>query len=677
MLLGVTSAQAQIVIGGNVYGGGNAGDTGGRSTVTVYGGDLHNVYGGARQANVGGGAFLHIDGEHASNYIVIDKAYGGNDIAGTIGSPEDVSKAVPAELTEVGTAPGKNNIDATWNAFVRTSTKMDGDAEDADAQKVYIGQLFGGGNGDYYYINDGGTRKIYNSEQDKLDGKDPIATSATDFVRPDVGKTYLELLGASIVYAYGGGNNATITGRTIIALKNPSKVVNDIVDTSNPNGNTDPEKGTVGELLTNERFEERMGINTTFSYPSSDAYQIGRLFGGNNKADMGIRPRWNLLQGKVRNLYGGGNEGRMTSPEGLLMQVEGAGMVVDNVYGGCRKADVKPLYDGDDNRPVPYDQVALDPADNPNNIPAGYAARVRVLAGRVNNVYGGNDISGNVYAGNTVGIMTHIYGDVYGGGNGSYPYTDNPALKDNPYWRDLYYNPDDILTAAGITDVEEKLKSATALNLIRPNAEKVSILVRGTEATPTVVDGGLYVGGNSASLRENVSGSSSGNQTHIKIGSYAIIDNVYLGNNGANMIKTNEADPSGHNEGVLRTFTRTDLTGGTKFNSMDLEDEDVFAKFMEGCAMKVKSTVVFESTDNGDAADYIPYSTMFGSIVCGGNVGSMITEGKTTINFTDKVVVYNRVLPPALMPSMKADCWAPQIRHRQVHRPELSATSWS
>ena len=644
MLLGVTSAQAQIVIGGNVYGGGNAGDTGGRSTVTVYSGDLHNVYGGARQANVGGGAFLHIDGEHASNYIVIDKAYGGNDIAGTIGSPEDVSKAVPAELTEVGTAPGKNNIDATWNAFVRTSTKMDGDAEDADAQKVYIGQLFGGGNGDYYYINDGGTRKIYNSKQDYLDGKDPIATSATDFVRPDVGKTYLELLGASIVYAYGGGNNATITGRTIIALKNPSKVVNDIVDTSNPNGNTDPEKGTVGELLTNERFEERMGINTTFSYPSSDAYQIGRLFGGNNKADMGIRPRWNLQKGKVRNLYGGGNEGRMTSPEGLLMQIEGAGMVVDNVYGGCRKADVKPLYDGDDNRPVPYDQVALDPADNPNNIPAGYAARVRVLAGRVNNVYGGNDISGNVYAGNTVGIMTHIYGDVYGGGNGSYPYTDNPALKDNPYWRDLYYNPDDILTAAGITGVEEKLKSATALNLIRPNAEKVSILVRGTEATPTVVDGGLYVGGNSASLRENVSGSSSGNQTHIKIGSYAIIDNVYLGNNGANMIRTEEADPSGHNEGVLRTFTRTDLTGGTKFNSMDLEDEDVFAKFMEGCAMKVKSTVVFESTDNGDAADYIPYSTMFGSIVCGGNVGSMITEGKTTINFTDKVVVYNRVV---------------------------------
>ena len=639
-VLAGAQTHAQIMIGGNVYGGGNAGDTGGSTTVNIYAGDLHSVYGGARQANVGGSAFLHIDGEHASNYIVIDKAYGGNDIAGSIGS----SATLPSELTEVGTETGKNNIDNSWNAFVRISTKTDANgAETNDAQKIYIGQLFGGGNGDYYYYNNGGTHEIYNSEQDKKDGKAPIASNTTDFVQPNVGKTYLELLGGSIVYAYGGGNNATITDRTVIALKNPSKVVNDIVDTSNPNANTDPAKGTVGEVLTNERFEERMGINTTFSYPSSDEYQIGRLFGGNNKADMAIRPRWNLQQGKVRNLYGGGNEGRMTSPEGLLMQIEGAGMVVDNVYGGCRKADVKPLYGGDDNRPVPYSEVQLPTADNPNNIPAGYAARVRVVAGHVKNVYGGNDISGNVYAGNTVGIMTHIYGDVYGGGNGSYAYTDNPALKNDPHWNEFYYDPDAVLAAAGVTGVAEKLKSATALNLIRPNAEKVSILVRGTKDNPTIVDGGLYVGGNSASLRENVSGSSAGDQTHIKIGSYAIIDNVFLGNNGANMIRTEEA-VGGHNEGVLRTFTRTDLTGGTKFNSMNLEDEDVFAKYMEGCAMKVMSTVVFESKANGDAVDYIPYSTMFGSIVCGGNVGSMITEGKTTINFSDKVIVYNKVV---------------------------------
>ena len=619
-VLAGAQTHAQISIGGNVYGGGNEGKVGGSTKVTLHAGDLHNVYGGARMANIEGSAFLHIDGEHASSYIVIDKAYGGNDIAGTIGT----SAEIPTELTEVGTAAGKNNIDNTWNAFVRISTK--------DNQKTYIGQLFGGGNGDYDYTSNDSPYK--------------------GMTRPDLGKTYLELLGGSIVYAYGGGNNATITDKTVIALKNPSEVVNSIIDTSNPNANTDPEKGTVGEVLTNARFEDKMGINTTFSYPSSDAYQIGRFFGGNNKADMAIRPRWNLQQGRIRNLYGGGNEGRMTSPEGLLLQVEGAGMVVDNVYGGCRKADVKPLYDNDDEKPVPYNRVALDPADNPNNIPAGYAARVRVLAGQVNNVYGGNDIGGNVYAGNTVGIRTHIHGDVYGGGNGSYAYTDNPALKDDPHWSDFYYNPEEVLAAAGITGVSEELKSVTALNLIRPNAEKVSILVRGDDKDhPAIVDGGLYVGGNSASLQENVSGASSGDQTHIKIGSYAIIDNVFLGNNGANMIRTDEA-VGGHNEGVLRTFKKqlkeidaekyADNT--TPFNSMNLLNGDVFAKYMEGCAMKVKSTVVFESTQNGDGDNYIPYTTQFGSFYCGGNVGSMITDGKTTINFSDKVIIYNKVV---------------------------------
>ena len=631
LCLSASLVQAQIVIGGHVYGGGNAGNTGGNSTVTIRGGDLNRVFGGARMADVKGRAFMHIDGAHASNYIVINRLYGGNDIAGTIGkSREELPDAIK-------THAAINKVDTTWNALLLISTKTNLDGtEAADAQKIYIGQLFGGGDGEYVYgSRTEDDKTVYFAEENGVE----VATSSTPLAVPNLGKTFVDIHGGSIVYAYGGGNNATITNRTVISLDNPGEVVNSIKDATNPNADN------TGELLTNERFEDKMGINTTFSYPSSDAFQIGRLFGGNNMADMAIRPRWNLQKGKVRNLYGGGNEGRMTSQEGLLLQVEGSGMVVDNVYGGCRKADVKPLYDGDDNRPVPYTEVALDPSDNPNNIPPGYAARVRVLAGHVNNVYGGNDISGNVYAGNTVGIMTHIYGDVYGGGNGSYPYTDNPALKDNPYWKDLYYNPEEVLAAAGITGVEENLKSATALNLIRPNAEKVSILVRGTEDNPTIVDGGLYVGGNSASLRENVSGSSAGDQTHIKIGSYAIIDKVFLGNNGENMIKTDEADAEGRGEGVLRTFASTDIASDhSKFNSMNLENEAVFAKYMEGCAMKVKSTVVFESRANGDKVNYIPYSTMFGALVCGGNVGSMITEGKTTINFTDKVVVYNRVV---------------------------------
>ncbi len=142
LLLGTMPAQAQITIAGNVYGGGNAGNLGGRTEVLIYEGDIHQVYGGARQADVGGSTFVHIDGEHASNYVIIDKLFGGNDIAGTIGT----STTVPSELTAVGTAAGKNNIDNTWNTFVRTSTKTvttgEGDnavtSEADSAQKIYI-----------------------------------------------------------------------------------------------------------------------------------------------------------------------------------------------------------------------------------------------------------------------------------------------------------------------------------------------------------------------------------------------------------------------------------------------------------------------------------------------------------------------------------------------------------
>ena len=150
------------------------------------------------------------------------------------------------------------------------------------------------------------TKTVYFAKEDG----EEVATSSHELTPPVLGKTFLDIHGGSIVYAYGGGNNATVTEKTVISLDNPSKVVNSIIDTDNPNANTDPDKGTVGEILTNDRFERLMGINTTFSYPSSDAFQIGRLFGGNNKADMAIRPRWNLQRGSVRNLYGGGNEGR-------------------------------------------------------------------------------------------------------------------------------------------------------------------------------------------------------------------------------------------------------------------------------------------------------------------------------------------------------------------------------
>ena len=605
MLLTAVAGQAQITIGGNVYGGGNAGNTGKGTTVTVRSGDINEVFGGARQANVGGSAFVNIDGEHASDYIVINKVYGGNDIAGSIGT----SATVPAELKETA----ENSIDNTWNAFVRISTKTEtvgGNLQEkADAKKIYIGQLFGGGNGDYDYtsakLKDGLTANPYYGLNS-----------------PIMGKTYLEICGGSIVYAYGGGNNATVTGSSVICVDNPSKVVNSIKNAA----------GT--ELLTTDRFRYQMGINTGFSFPSSDEFQIGRFFGGNNKAEMAIRPIWNLKRGLIRNVYSGGNQGAMTHSEGLLLEIPATSTIkIDNVYGGCRMADVRPLRSGSlasgTYQDMDVNDIQLSDANY--KFPNGLAARVLVSGGDINNVYGGNDITGKVYGGNAIGIYTSIRGDVYGGGNGSYPYTDNDKLKGDDIYGDLYYDPG--------------TNSVAALNAYRPNAEQVSIRLKGEPNKPTIIHGAVYCGGNSATIMSNKTNP----MVELKLGSYVIADNVFLGNNGANMVTINEEkrDANGGlvtREGTLRTLQSTDKTSdGSKFSSLNLNDATTFAAYMDGAAMSLMPSVVFDQEPR-DPATYIPYSSTIGSFFCGGNVGSMTRKEKTTITLDQEIIIYDKVV---------------------------------
>ena len=247
-------AQGQIKVGGNVYGGGNKALVEGNTRVTVKAGDIGHtdrpdnerplanpkgrVFGGARMADVGGNAFVHIDGENATDYIVVNYVYGGNDVAGTVGT-KPANKTLPTELTEIkkteedNTNPKKNAIDSSWDSYVRISTKA------TDAEKIYIGQLFGGGNGDFDYEDKvdyptAGRTTHYIYNRSDVGHSSPLAIVETangevGFKRPELAKAYLEVVGGSIVYAYGGGNNATVKEETVIHVDNPSDVVNHIL----------------------------------------------------------------------------------------------------------------------------------------------------------------------------------------------------------------------------------------------------------------------------------------------------------------------------------------------------------------------------------------------------------------------------------------------------------------
>jgi hypothetical protein len=675
VLLATVVVQGQIRIGGNVYGGGNKGYVGGSTRVTVKAGDIGavdedaqrpvenprgRVFGGARMANVGGNTFVHIDGQSdlegdlatKSNYIVVNQVFGGNDIAGQIGTAAAVGEERPTELTAVKAAndsdPKKNVVDNTFNSYVRVSTKVKLDANnnpvhytakeiaaaetdpenaaygkttadvkpDPNARKIYIGQLFSGGNGDFDYVQTPGpetgkvTHTIYN-KSDK-DHTTPLAQLVTNegevgFQLPELDKTYMEVVGGSIVYAYGGGNNATVKEKNIIHIDNPSAVVNHIYvnkETWAEDPTATAESSTIKNLLCTERFKE-MGINTTFSMPSSGAYQVGRFFGGNNKAEMHIRPTWNFLAGKIRNLYSGGNQGNMTSPEGLLLEIpDYSTLIVDNLYGGCRMADVMPTVDG-----VYTPCTTLEGYKFPNEL----SARVLVRGGYIHNVYGGNDVTGTVYGGNALGIYTTVYGNVYGGGNGAYPYSDNDGLRNDDSFGDFYYGD----------KIENGMTSYDALNAFRPNAEQVSIRLKGTDAGhPTIIKGSVFVGGNCASLATKKNNP----MVELKIGSHVLADKVFLGNNGEGMIY----------EDYLSRYVNSN------FSSLQLTDPSVFASYMDGVVMDLQPSVVFDSKANGDPDDYDDYTSKIGSFYCGGNVGSMAIADKNTYRIDRGLIIFDK-----------------------------------
>lgn len=552
-------------IGHNVYGGGNEANLIGTTTVDLKGGTYKgDVYGGSKIADIYGRTFVNINGASLTADMNIANVYGGNDISGTV---------TPADATTYPnwTWAQQDNMNlpftlASTGLTVEPSTVVNKSwnafilATKSTSYQIRINNLYGGGNGDYNY-----TSGIY-------EGKN----------KPELERVYLQIEGGVFGNLYGGGNAATVTQSTDICLVNDD------------------------------------------SHNYVDSYQFDRVFGGNNKAAMDIRPNWYLKQARINNLYSGGNAGAMTYYDstnekgGILIAVESADMTVNNVYGGCRMADVVPSGTYDSAKKLSAETLYDTPFQE------GYAARVLIKGGNINNVYGGNDVSGNVYYGSQVEILSSINGDVYGAGNGSYAYTDNFNLKGDKVYGDYYYDGG----AGG-------LASAQALSIHRPNAAQSYVHVTGTDADHyTYIGGAIYCGGNSATLR-SLSGSLKDAKAELHIGSYVIADNVFLGSNGENMVKSETADD------LLRIYKNGpvgfDNAAKGNYSSMDLTDSDQFEEYMRGVEVAIKPTVTFD-------AGYVSHSTKFGSLYCGGNVGSMSADGYFNIDFLQKLVIYDKLV---------------------------------
>lgn len=590
LLLGITPATAEIVIRGNVYGGGNVGDlkksetAEGSTKVVLRGGRIEgSVYGGARMADVEGHTYVNLDGEHQTDMLLVNAVYGGNDIAGTIGT------VGTNKLTFTPKAPSldPSNLNALLHATPNTKFPM------------VVGSLYGGGNGDYNYLDD--EKKVV------IDGEEYVVSN-----RPVLARTYIELGGGIYSHVFGGGNKATVTESTTIYADNQTLL----------NGTLNCIDEAYAPIVA---FDEEHHVHRDEKVYFD--YHVGCLFGGNNLVDMAIRPTWYLKKMDINNLYSGGNRGGMTFADGLILPIRSDGLRVNNVYGGCRIADVNPGGTAPEAKTISTYDFDKGVASE-YTFEAGYATRVYITAGRVNNVYGGNDIAGTVYHGSNVDIHGGLIGNVYGGGNGSYAYTDNPA------WVAAHPEDADLLYSIGDYD-----SSVEALYHHRPHVESTLLHISGGEeanaAAPVVVFGDVYCGGNSATLAKE--GDQAGAKSIFKIGKNVIINGAFLGSNGVNMVTPE----------IIKKYKATDeaIEGGNKrFSQIDLASDvkdpttgkTQMERYMDGVAVNIKPQLLW---DEG-----LAQSAYIGSLYFGGNKGSMTYEGMADINVPRDIVIYEKVV---------------------------------
>ncbi|MDO5447090.1 MAG: hypothetical protein Q4F34_04850, partial [Prevotellaceae bacterium] len=707
----------------SINGGGNQAELLGNTLVTLKGGRMYgNVYGGARMADIITYAHVLIDGAHQQNDLFVKGVYGGGDIAGSLlnmtrvqtnigkgywnwfmSMSQYAGKAMKADSDKAEWmqditvkdesspyAPTKHpnraiNVNQIWNTIVESTPK----AEDND-MKLFVGNTFGAGNGAYDYVYAGSStsgsltlpfHKVLDSDGKWVVDTDYLEDANGDRVTtggayqktfnnllvPNTDRTYLQLEGGTYGYVYGGGNNTTVYGSVDIYINNADRPCEipalemermGLQTTTYTlwNGEDSLSRLEYADLTAAEKENVVAKVPQTFD----------RVFGGNNLAEMPVAPNWYLIQGRVNNLYSGGNKGNMTSGNGILVNIfknNGTydidpvkkvrypvdAMMINNIYGGCRMANVAPGTTSE-NGPDGFRNFGY-------NFLSGYAARVYISGGHINNVYGGNDVSGHVAYGTDVEIHGAISGDVYGGGNGAYPYTDNATLAtDYPdEWGDYYYD------ANGGLDLDNPVTSATAslegLYKKRPHVENTLVHIAGEgtylspsdwetkygsnvktgaavakyywneDGTKTIVQlnpeagdydateaakpgqliakgemedinrvyvlGGVYCGGNSATLVDGADGRQA--SATFQIGQCVTMDKIFLGSNGEKMVDVD----------LLTKYSQDETIGGViqdnnvkyKLAKFDLTNSVQMAKYMEGCAMNIMPAITYDNPD--------------------------------------------------------------------------------
>ena len=322
------------------------------------------------------------------------------------------------------------------------------------------------------------------------------------------------------------------------------------------------------------------------------------------------------------------------------------------------------------------------------------------------NIYGGNDVSGYVNVvlnkdgyfkdnggkGTNIQIFGgHIYGDVYGAGNGNYLYANdrngNKKVTVNEYYP---LNPDDpksetvpLVYTVPMRSTMPSLRAATDavkmvnINSWRPLTNRVRIHINGTSATDTIrIDGNVYGGGNSATVQKVLAYNDEEledsdemvGDVSVNIGSHVRIGGVFMGCNGDDMFVTSEdndymnmfqklnGDLDDHSKelNLADSIDWTNDPANINISTVYLPTENskrplVYPHLIDLYFQPVETDIQGSLTWNGSVDGKNLEDCIIGTFCCGGNRGNMNVMPMTAADNDRKIGnVVDYVFPEGL-----------------------------
>ena len=393
-----------------------------------------------------------------------------------------------------------------------------------------------------------------------------------------------------------------------------------------------------------------------------------------------------------RRVFGGGFYSSVNSTNITVKAID-----CHDIFGGGFMGDVKKSTNviiGEDNS-----KTATTSGNNTSGEPSGESPYDNTDIYIHGSVYGGNDVSGyvnivldskgyfkeNQGSGTNIKINGgHIYGNVYGAGNGNYLYANdrngNTKVTVNEYYP---LNPDDpnsekvdLVYTVPMRKTMPSIKAASDaakivnINSWRPLTNKVSIDITGntgkvgkdnqvnSQEGMVLIDGDVYGGGNSATVQKVYNNKEDSQKKvgdiQINIGSHVNIRSVFMGSNGDELFTaTAEND-------FMNMFQR--LNGSVEDYTKELNLADSI-DWINDPSNKVISTL-YLPTKNEDRPKVYPHlidlyfhpvetdiqgtltwnntatgegltDCTIGTFCCGGNRGNMNVYPKTAADFQE------------------------------------------